>query len=613
MLDSIVHRGPDGSGIWVGGGVGLGLCRLNILDLTERARQPFLIPKEPGVLVYNGEIYNFRELRRELEKIGHVFRSESDTEVVFRALREWGPEKAVPRFNGMFAFAYYDDQVGTLWLARDRAGIKPLYLTKVGSVLAFASEAKALFKHPQVPCRPDMHALTTQVMYQRLAGGWSPFEGVSMVLPGTLVKITAEHEETFTYFDLVRDVDPNRIARQSKANVGELASELELILSRSVREHLVSDAPLAMMCSGGLDSSLLTAMAARERKNLTGYVADIAHTPVDEAEKARVVCQHTGVTCRPVPYSREDFLRDWPASVYHNDRPQYFPQNLPSRAVCRAAHRDGFKVLLGGEGADELFGGYSWQQQSRGNWMAYRRSRLMNRLIPGLYGLSRCGIRFYLANRLSQMESRPFDKPSRLLKETAFNPRSWALDGAQRHHRAEALFEKLKPVGRLEDRAFLVHSFEDFHSHLRTSLRSTDKMAMSQSIEMRVPFLDNHVIDFGLHAPLHAKLNRGRGKWVVKQVANRYLPKSIIHAKKVGFGIESCMWKGTEKLLRGGMVAELFKWDRGAADKIHSWIEEKELPAFHLVSMELWARIFLRGESPDDLAEKLLALAADSK
>ena len=611
MLNPLTHRGPDDSYACVRGSAGLGFCRLSILDLTAQARQLCCDPDGVGVLVYNGEVYNFRELRCELEKLGHVFKGECDAEVVLHALREWGPEKAVPRFNGMFALAYYDERDNALWLARDRAGIKPLYFSKNGSLLAFASESKALFEHPRIPCRPDMHSLTTQMMHLRLTGTWTPFEKVEMVTPGTLIKITPETEETFSYFDLIRDMDPERIVQQSGISVNKLAHEFESILRDSVRSHLVSDAPLAMMCSGGLDSSLLTAMAAQERSGLTGYVADIEHAPVNEVDRAREVCQHTGVSLRPVSYSREDFLRDWPRCVYHNDRPNYFPQNLAAQAVCRAARKDGFKVLLGGEGADELFSGYSWQRQSRRNWMAYQLSHRLIHWVPGLYGIGKCGVRLYAAKRMEHLQSRPFEKPSRILKDTFFNPRSWALDGAQRQHRTEALFEKLAPVRHIGNRAFLAHSFEDFYSHLQTSLRSTDKMSMAHSIEMRVPFVENRLIDFGLHAPVHAKLNRGRGKWVVKCAAATYLPKNIIHAPKVGFGIESRMWKNSEHLLRDGVMAELFKWDKHAMDKLLEHISEKGLFVFHLVSMELWGRIFLSGENPEQLSEKLLNLTAD--
>ena len=213
---------------------------------------------------------------------------------------------------------------------------------------------------------------------------------------------------------------------------------------------------------------------------------------------------------------------------------------------------------------------------------------------------------------MESLQSRPFERPSRLLKETFFNPRSWALDGAQRQQRTAALFEKLAPVKHLGNRAFLAHSFEDFYSHLQTSLRSTDKMAMAHSIEMRVPFMENRVIDFGLHAPVHAKLNRGRGKWVVKRAAAAFLPKHIIHAPKVGFGITSPMWQNAEFLLRDGVLAELFKWDRHTTEHLLEHISGKGLFIFHLVSMELWGRIFLSGESPGQLSEKLLSLTADA-
>ncbi len=213
MLDRQRHRGPDDRGVWAAGPVALGADRLSILDLSPHGHQPFATPEQDSVLTYNGEVYNWRELRLELEREGVRFVSACDSEVVLHALHRWGPEAAVPRFNGMFALAWYDCRSGSLWLARDRSGIKPLYLADCGHTVVFGSEAKALFAHPAVPCRPDLHALTTNLYLSHLTGDWTPFEGVRRVPPGTMIRCRSEATERIVWFDLERDLDIERLLR----------------------------------------------------------------------------------------------------------------------------------------------------------------------------------------------------------------------------------------------------------------------------------------------------------------------------------------------------------------------------------------------------------------
>lgn len=196
MIARIGHRGPDDRAVRASGPVGLAHARLSILDLSERGRQPFVLEDGRGAIVHSGEIYNFRELRGRLETEGVRFTSGTDTEVVLHALDRWGPREAVPLLDGMFAFAYHDARTGTLWLARDRAGMKPLYHASRGALFGFASEIKALLEHPAIEPRPDLHALTTQVVFGQLAGTWTPFEGVSMLPPGSLMEITVGGERT---------------------------------------------------------------------------------------------------------------------------------------------------------------------------------------------------------------------------------------------------------------------------------------------------------------------------------------------------------------------------------------------------------------------------------
>jgi asparagine synthase (glutamine-hydrolysing) len=209
MMSAIAHRGPDSNGVWRQGSVGLGHVRLSILDLSANGHQPFVTGDEQGVLVYNGEVYNFRELRRQLESEGIRFRSTSDSEVVLQAVHHWGPQAAVPKFNGMFAFAYLDRRTEELWLGRDRLGIKPLYWSNSGGVFVFGSEIKALLQHPNVPCRPDMHALTAYLLTASVEGEWTTFEGIRSLRAGTLARLTGSQLSEFVYYDLLDRLSPS--------------------------------------------------------------------------------------------------------------------------------------------------------------------------------------------------------------------------------------------------------------------------------------------------------------------------------------------------------------------------------------------------------------------
>ena len=372
MLDSIKHRGPDDRGTWTHGPVGLGHVRLSILDLSERGHQPSITDDRQGVIIYNGEVYNFRELRSQLEIAGFRFKSNSDTEVVLYALHHWGPEEAIRKFNGMFAFAYYDLRDKTLWLGRDRFGIKPLYFTRTGYSIVFGSEIKALLAHTDVQARPDMHAIITQIIYERLDGTWTAFENIQSLLPGTILKIK-DKEQVITYFDVLRDIEPHRILDGQSTNFATALQQFEKYFDASIQQHLISDAPLATLCSGGLDSSLVSAVAKDHKHDIVAYVADIEGMHGEEVKRAKTVCEYLDITLRPVPVTLDIYYRLWPQAILANDQPNYFAQNTAAMAVAEVMKHDGFKAVLTGHGADELFGGYTWFADVYKMW---RRRRL---------------------------------------------------------------------------------------------------------------------------------------------------------------------------------------------------------------------------------------------
>ena len=605
MLDRQRYRGPDDRGTWSAGPVALGLDRLAILDLSPHGHQPMASRDGQSVIAYNGEVYNWRELRRELEADGVAFTSACDTEVVLEALHRWGPEVAIPRFNGMFALAWFDRRDDTLWLARDRAGIKPLYLTDTGSVVAFASEAKALFAHPAIPCRPDVHALVTHVFLQRMAGDWTGFEGVRSVLPGTTVRISRTGTEVLTWFDVERDLDVERILASRREPFEEHVETFRGLIERSVELHLQSDAPLAVMCSGGLDSSLTTAIAMRHKPDLVAFVAEVEDAPVAEADKAQVVADHLGVALRRIPVTDADYPRLWALAARHNDDPIFFYQNPMSLRVSEAVRDEGFKVLVTGEGADELFGGYPWQLETGRMWQLRRWHARLIRDIPPLRAIGRY-LQWLAPFDLKALAGDPFSRRGEWRKSPP--GAELAIDGGIRRRKAEALFARLAPLPSAWERGFAARAYDDFYHHLRVLLAANDKMTMATSVEMRVPFLESATIDFGLHLAPRSKVHRGRRKRVVKAVAEALLPSEIVHAQKHGFGMPQKFTTGYTGLVEGGIVPELFKWGRAETARMHEVMREHHLIGQKVVSMELWAQQHFGGRSAAEMEERLRAV-----
>jgi len=604
MLDRQRHRGPDDRGTWAGGTAALGLDRLSILDLSPHGHQPFVTPDGSSALAYNGEVYNWRDLRRELEREGVRFTSQCDTEAVLHALHRWGPEQAIPHFNGMFALAWYDGRSRTLWLARDRTGIKPLYLADTGDTVVFASEAKALFAHPAVPCRPDLHVLVTNVYLERLAGDWTPFEGVRSVPPGAMMRCTPQDTTTLTWFDLERDLDVDRILRSAEQPFERHVAELRERLERSVELHLHSDAPLAVMCSGGVDSSLTTALARRHTPDLVAFVAEAEGLRESEADKAQQVADHLGIALRRVRIADADLPRLWSLAAWHNDEPIYFLQNTLALRVSEAVRDEGFKVLVTGEGSDELFGGYPAEARIGRMW---RLRAWHARLLPDLRPLRALGgwLQRLAPLDMDRLAEEPFVRRGEWNQEAPGG--ELAIDGGMRRRRARDLFARLERIPRLDQRGFLAKQFDDFYHHLRVLLSSNDKMTMAASVEARVPFLENEIIDFGLHLAPGSRYGRGRTKRVVKALAEEHLPREIVHARKVGFAVPDQMMRGYEGLLRGGLVEQLFKWGARERDRMDEVMRRHFMLGRRMVALELWAQLHLEGKTPEQMADRLRA------
>lgn len=633
MLKSIAHRGPDGNGIWQGivgqqatdgsseaakpartatASVGFGHARLAILDTSDKAAQPMQTRgvgnQGAGLLSYNGEVYNYPDLRAELEAKGCRFESSGDTEVVLQALHHWGPQRAVPRFNGMFALAYLDARTGILWLARDRLGIKPLLVGHGDGRLWFASEAKALACCGDDLGPVDERALLLWVSEPHTIAEGCLATGIEAVPAGSIWQISVPADQAAAdtqpeakrapleigkerYFHPLKVLDGARIMAGRAFKDSDLVRELETHLFRSTEMHLASDAPIATLCSGGVDSSLLTAFSLRIRPEIKSYVADFADT--GEVERAQAVARHVGADLKVVGIDREDYLRRWPLAVHHADAPVFFASEMGLMRVADEVHRDGYKVLLSGEGADELFGGYSWYASTYRNWRQF--DTFWMKLFPARR-----------MRKIRRQELAPFSfAPQRVTAQrlgvavgdaTTLSPRRYLRALAQ--------------VTPMHERALAAHCAHDWTFHMPPLLHRKDRIPMAHSVEVRVPFLENAIMDFALNLPPGTRLRGGQTKWLLKQVALRHLPARIVTSKKKGFPASEPYWAGCERLLRDGHLAAHFGWSRDVGEDVLDQLSGDRHLAFALTSLEIWFRL-RNGDAIATIGEELLRLASD--
>jgi asparagine synthase (glutamine-hydrolysing) len=614
MTDAIAHRGPDGDGFYTDGPVGLGHRRLAIIDLSPAGRQPMANETADIIITYNGEVYNFQELQVELQALGHRFRSKTDSEVVVRAYEEWG-ERCVERFNGMFAFAVYDRRPaagggrragGRLFIARDRHGVKPLYYYRDGSAFLFASEIKALLKHPAVRARVSLPALSEYFTFQNIFSDLTLFEGVRLLPPGCTLTVDASSDRPVRqerYWDYRLAPDPSLASRE------ECAAELYRLFERAVTRQLVSDVPVGSYLSGGMDSGSITAVAARHIPRIHTFSGgfDLSSASglelgFDERPAAELMSNLFKTEHYEIVMHAGDMEHVLPELIWHLEDlrvgqcyPNYYTARLASKFV---------KVVLSGGGGDELFAGYPWRyyrgMHLDGSGDYYRAYYdYWQRLIP-----DEDRARFFAPATYSLLkDARPFDSFRRVFG-----------GGAQSYET-------------VEDRINASLYFE-----LKTFLHGLfvveDKVSMAHSLETRVPFLDNDLVDFALRIPPRHKLKNltkaptvdedepskairykanpnHDGKVVLRQAMSRLVPPDIIARAKQGFSAPDASWFRGEsirylnELLRNPKAA---LYDFVSRDYVTRVLDEHtsghvnhRLLIWSLLSFEWWCRLFLDG------------------
>lgn len=610
MTDIIRHRGPDGEGFWTGEYVGFGHRRLAIIDPSPLGHQPMRTPGGELVITYNGEIYNFQELRVELESLGHAFRSQCDTEILLHAWLEWGGA-CLTRLNGMFAFAVWDTREQRLHLVRDRYGIKPLYYWWNGHTMLFASEVKALLEHPEVSAKVSIEALNEYFSFQNIFSDLTLFEGVRLLPAATHLSVTLGSPESLKahhWWDYhFRD--------ELQGSPSELAEELDRLFEQAVQRQLVADVEVGAYLSGGMDSGAVTCVAARNLPFLRTFTGgfDLSSASglelgFDERPKAEFLSNRFKTEHYEVVLKAGDMERVMPSLVWHLEDLRV-GQSYPNYYVARLASRF-VKVVLSGAGGDEMFGGYPWR---------YYRAVVND------------GAADYVAKYYRYWQ--------RLIPDSA-KPRFF-----QSVHQERILGHQTADVfaGVMNGQGSGLTSPEDYvnrslyfeaKTFLHGLLLVEDKLSMAHSLESRVPFLDNDLVVFAMRVPVHQKLRdlgeavrvneneleskqnpmatqTSDGKVLLRNALNKYVPSNYTQGLKQGFSAPDASWfkgESIEYIRRLLFDKRALLYDFVQPDTVHSLLEEhfdgsknRRLLIWSLVCFEWWCQLNLAGARPASL------------
>lgn len=603
MADAVAHRGPDGRDEFVDGPCALGHRRLAIIDLTPAGRQPMTTPDGRFTIVYNGEIYNHRELRAELQARGHVFYSRCDTEVLLHAWAAWDVD-ALPRLNGMFAFAVWDRDRRVLTLARDRYGVKPLYWSHRDQVFLFASEVKGLLAHPTLTAAMDTRALVEYMSFQNFFTERTLFRDVRLLPAGTWMRMALDGTEPHAvrYWDYhFTDTDP-------EAEEAEYAEELDRLFRQAINRQLIADVPVSTYLSGGIDSGAITAVAAGQQDLMRSFTigfdlhsASGLELGMDERENAEYMSYLFKTEHYEMVLKAGDMERSLDRMAWHLEEPRV-GQSYPNYYAAQLAAKFG-KVVLAGTGSDELFGGYPWRYyraavNSDFDHYVDKYFVFWQRLVP--------------ADAVEALFAPIRDAAADVSPRTIFRS---VFD----HHKSE--------LRRPED--YINHSlYFEAKTFLQGLLLVDDKLSMAHGLETRVPYLDNDLVDFAMRLPVRLKLgNLGEvvrlnenepgaktrryfektrdGKLLLRSVMGRYVPGTISNGVKKGFSAPDASWFRGESIdyVRRTLFddrARLYDYlDRRTVQRLVTdhleGLQNRRLLIWSLIYLEHWCRTFLDG------------------
>jgi asparagine synthase (glutamine-hydrolysing) len=598
MTSLLAHRGPDADGFFVGAGVGLGHRRLGIIDLST-GDQPLTNEDATIWVVFNGEIYNFADIRSELEARGHHFRTHTDTEVIVHGYEQWG-DRVVDRFRGMFAFALWDDRRRRLLLVRDRLGVKPLYYCTTASGVTFGSELKAVMADPDVPHDWSPEALDAYLALQYVPGPRTMYEAVSKLAPGHLLVAEQGRVTVKKYWDLTFTGD-GQVSREN-----EYLDRLEELVDESVRLRLVSDVPLGAFLSGGIDSSAVVASMARTcAGRVVTTTVGFDEQAFNEIAYARTVADYLGVDQHET-IVRPDIVDLLPKIAWHFDEPFADSSAVPTYYVSRAA-RERVTVALSGDGGDELWAGYARHRVEQAEltarrWLGPIGSRVAGRL-AGLLPLRMKG-----ARSLRHLALLPADACARKHAYGLFDSdlRGTLYSGDFAHQvRDSDPFTSFRlayascPSSDPLDAALYL----DVKTYLVDDIMTkVDRMSMAVSLEAREPLLDHKLLEFAASVPTGLKLKNGRSKYLLRRLLERRVPREIVDRPKHGFEAPTGAWlRGplapmVDALLLDGRLSDRGVFNDRTVETL--WHEHRDGRADHrhrlwsLVMLELWFRQF---------------------
>ncbi|WP_236789680.1 asparagine synthase (glutamine-hydrolyzing) [Amycolatopsis sp. GM8] len=603
LTKTLAHRGPDGAGRYDFGDVHLGHRRLSIIDLSETGAQPMV--SDGLALTYNGELYNAPELRAELESSGVRFRGTSDTEVLLEAWRRWGTG-CLPRLRGMFAFAVFDERTGDLVLARDQLGIKPLFLVRRGEGLVFASELKALSTELSGSLHVDDAAMIASLLYYWVPDARCAFREAEKLPPGSWLRIRRDGSVDRGRYWSIQDV----AAEAAEAPF----PDLDAVIEESTRKHLLADVPVATFLSGGLDSSYLTALAAKHRPGISAYTigfraedAKFEAMP-DDLRYARQVAAQFGVDLHEIEIAPQvlDLL---PRMTYHLDEPIGDPAAINTFLICSAAREAGVKVMLSGMGADELFAGY---RKHFANLLALKYQQVPGAIRrPVESVVDRLPVATSKRGFRTVRFAKRFLSFAELPEETAFR-RSYTM--YDRAELAALLSPDLAPVvdDVLTEHADTYHDnrLNDFVNRMcladarlflpGLNLAYTDRSSMAASTEVRVPFVDVEVVKAAFAIPGNRKIVKRQGKAALKEAASGILPREIVYRPKGLFSAPLRAWMSRDlaplmrEVVNEGVLVKsgFLRQDalRRLVEEDASGQQDRSKHLWHILTLEYWYR-----------------------
>ena len=606
MNQTIVHRGPDDAGFHVSENIGLAMRRLSIIDL-QTGDQPVTNEDRTLWLVYNGEIYNYKELRGALQQRGHTFSSNSDTESIVHLYEEYGPD-CVQHLRGMYAFALWDQKRRRLFAARDRLGIKPLYYSCTADSLAFGSEIKALFECPGIGREFNRGVLPEYLAFGYVSGSETFFRGIQSLPPGHTLEADESGEvRVRPYWDLPTGTAEDGCSRE------DYVQRYRELFESCVASHLMSDVPLGVFLSGGLDSSAIAAVMTKLRGPVETFSVGYAETSVSELPYARAVASHLKSNHREILMGPEDFFSSLPRLIWHEDKPVTWPSSVSLYFVSKMA-RDYVTVVLTGEGSDETLAGY--ERYALTLWNA-RFDPWYRRAFPARF---RSAVREFIATtELLGRNSRRKLQHTLIGRDCA----AWEslyfdnfLCAFSQRDEERLLTDPVEPgVAYSNSLAFWENSsgdllsrmlYTDIKTYLVELLMKQDRMSMATSVESRVPFLDHVLVEFAAQIPPRYKLRGRAGKLVLKAAMHDLLPKKIIYRTKMGFPTPWKSWLAGAYFSR---VEQILTESRTIARSLFKPEAVRRLIGEHragqydhtdrlwrLINLELWQRVFVDGE-----------------